>query len=368
MYNVASFNRVHLPALCSIASSVISIILGMVLGSLAVARVAGFQIGAHAPAATAIFLPWLFLHFLAFVPPLAFLAALKGHASPWYATLILYYLLHVVVSAFLTFYVPLSNSRYYGQWVESRFTPLLPQIVFVGVALFISTAWFVSVAPFLPPTAQTHIPALLWPDTPYPMSVWVMERKVSDPWITERNQTRPNSTVHERNQMMPGPWAICNVTGLREQVNDHDDNNAFLAPFQALMEQPELQFQACLTDVALWLYLTFVGAAAALLVLHCALLPLWPWIYKHWILNYTDRTLRVRKRCRQIEMDMEHLAGERVKLEELCTSLAEISEKERGKFEAGRPVKKEAAVRVEGALEALLWRIREAAKRRQKNI
>ena len=98
---VAQSNRLDTLLIVSILSSVYSVVDGMYKGGWGwVERKSEKTFGFLA---SLIFLPWLIFQLISFVPPLAFFASLKTHTSPALMAVIIYFLIHLILSVACTF-------------------------------------------------------------------------------------------------------------------------------------------------------------------------------------------------------------------------------------------------------------------------
>ena len=291
LYIAGQSDRVDIPVAISIASSSISIVYGMIQGSMAGIARAKFQIGEHGCLATVTFLPWLLLHFIAFVPSLAFFASMTNHSSPWFLLLIAYFLVHVCSSAFFTFAIPLWGSKYFGCILEYRFVPVIQQIIFSCGAFYIATSWMVSVWSVHKGLRFSEIvPTFVHRD--------IFQFKSFQHW---------NITGNPKAQIQS--WAICNTDqplptafsgSMAKTVADMIPRFEKLV-FEAVAPEFDMNYAFCLTDIAVPLYLLFVLSCGLLLVVHLFLVFCWSWIYKHCFLSVDDRCHRLIKRSARIK-------------------------------------------------------------------
>ena len=171
-------------------------------------------------------MPWLLLHFLSLVPSATFLAALRGHASPGYIVLIVYFVIHAVFINLLAYlYHEIKFLAICWVIYILQILICILQITFTFTAIWISTCWIASLAPFLDSTSQDLLPDFVWPNTTAPF------RK----WVPEINETTPYPA-----------WATCNATN----VNDTNASHHLVTAASS--------FEFCLTDIAAHLYIAFV--------------------------------------------------------------------------------------------------------------
>ena len=101
LYIVAQSNRLDSLLIVSILSSVYSVVNGMNKGGWGF--VEGYTKKSFGFLTSLIFLPWLIFHLIPFVPPLAFFASLKTHTSPALMAVIIYFLIHLILSVAVFF-------------------------------------------------------------------------------------------------------------------------------------------------------------------------------------------------------------------------------------------------------------------------
>ena len=126
------------------------------------------------------------------------------------------------------------------------------QLLFTLVVIYISTAWLVSLAPFLDSTSLDYVPSFVWPDPPTLMKSWILDQ---------------NATA-----VIP-TWAVCNDT---------------TTTTEAFVKYLWMPF--CLTDIAVPLFFFFVAASTfSFLYTLVVILLIWPCISNKWKEEWEER-------------------------------------------------------------------------------
>ena len=243
---IGKINRVNAIQLISISSSLWSIVVGLVKGSQAIFQF--MDLKRRSPYERrnflfiVIFFPWLSLHFVSFVPPLALSAGMK--ASKSMLMQLAYLLLHLYYSGVTTFlhawpFAGIPDARNPRCWPVS----VLLQLFFTFFCLWTSSAWFVALAPYMETNTlkDAVIPDFLWPNSSLALQGWT-------------------GGVFNTS-FIPCDDATANLT------NQMDDSISFLTR------------ETCLTRIALPLFYIFTWTSFFVLVYHLILLIWWPTIY-----------------------------------------------------------------------------------------
>ena len=323
MYIAAQSNHFDFPLIFTIATSTLSVVNGINQGvfehgsrKYPLFHERGFLL-------TCLFLPWILLHFLCLIPPLAFLASLKHHSSPSLLILAIYFPIHCFVSSLFSFVYPLNGGkksdflflnpifrRGFRREIRPVFQILsaLLQFLFTFACIWISTCWIVSLAPFFSASSVESIPAFIWPNPAPGLRKWIIDIK------------------HDNTSY---PWAICNLTTFHEQhTNQSIMINATTSSSVQGVVDTVLSFEFCLTDVAVPFYLFFVFGSILLLVYHLCLLIFWPLMYEWFFMTEKQQYRSLLKRIDRIlneEKDVE--------MEEMKNRCVELRNEDEGPFD-----------------------------------
>ena len=249
----------------------------------------------HAILTALIFQPWVLFSILCYLPPVALLASLKDHSGPGTSAAIIYLLLHLVLGVILANVKARRRIRF-----ACGFSL---QLLFTFAVIWISTAWFVSLAPFLDTASLDRVPSFVWPNAPSVMKKWILD---------------PNATA------INPSWAVCNSTSTTTVVNAaataaSTTTTTITAATRTAFDDA-LSMSLCLTDIAVPLYYFFVAASTFLFVYTLVvILLLWPRISEKWKREWEERgperereeEQRKREFDRERKLEVENRKGER---------------------------------------------------------
>ena len=249
MYIVSQRNLVDLNVLRVIVTSIISIVYGMTQAAFSQSysreRYENREIRFHL-----VFLPPIFIKFMAFVPPVAFFASLKGHSNPAYLAFIIYFFVQVFFSA-LAF--DTSNEPGAKTWKKMM---LAFQVGFTFIAVHLSTSWIVSLYPYLNPSSAAILPGFATPNSSF----------ISQDFVIN-DDTFANAS-----------WAKCNVTH-ENYLRNSSKGDTLSYNWEQRYIDIDININIntfCLTNIATELYIFFFSLAIMDSAYTIILIPVWP--------------------------------------------------------------------------------------------
>ena len=309
---IGKTNRIDVIQFVSILSSLWSIVFGLLMGSQAIFHF--MDPNRRSPydrrefLFKLIFFPWLSMHFVCYVVPVALSAGMK-HGKQMSFQLI-YFLLHLYFSGVTTFLHawPFPSSAVAAESRNPRCWPIsvLLQIFFTFVSLWTSSSWFVAMTPFVNTTAleDAVLPDFIWPNTSSALHQWTGGVQSNDSFLLCGKGDEKNTVS-----------AIVKTTSLLTSVittNRTDFSHTARSTSTRLFDAWSLTSDTCLTSVALPLFYTFAIMSFTVLAYHLILLVGWPLIFNRCFSSEAMLALIEKDRIR-IEKDYRDQASGSVK-------------------------------------------------------
>ena len=155
------------------------------------------------------------------------------------------------------------------------------QLLFTLVVIYLSTAWFVSLAPFLDPTSLDYVPAFVWPDPPSVMKRWILDQnpqKVIPCWAV----CNDHATTNNNNATTNNDNATIHNNATTYNNNATTSRETFVVKY--------LRMSFCLTDIAVPLFFIFVSASVfSFVYTKVVVILLWPRISAKWKEEWEER-------------------------------------------------------------------------------
>ena len=337
LYIVSQTNHVDFVVFISVTLSMCSVVKGVLTGTIcAISSRSDFMEAVmyeHELFFTLVGFTWLNLHLIALLPPLAFCASLKNHSSPGMMALVVYCVLHLCISARVTFFRRIQwnqTPKHALDYLRSRFSPcyegnakrrfpwnfclsLALQLLFLVVGLWTASCWLVSVAPFADQDSFDLVPNFIWPETLPGLRPWI-DSMSNETWaicdLREGAQWRGNATR--------------GMGKMRDYGNERRD------------EAKSFFSMICLTDVAAPVYLCLVSFIVGLFVFHLGLALFWPYIYQ----KVVSIRAMIRSCEKTLRKEREELEATERELRRLRERLGSVGDR-RGKQEVMRNIANE---------------------------
>ena len=153
---------------------------------------------------------------------------------------------------------------------------IMLQTLFVLTMWWASTAWFVSMAPFIDPSTIGAPHSFIWPEPPAMFTSWI----ISDNATAANASTIINTTsinVSSTNTPLYD-WAFCNVSSKGPAFLPVNATQNDLIAFTGQYVRHTLSNDVCVTGIAAYLYLVFIYAGIALVFFHLGVVVVWPLI------------------------------------------------------------------------------------------